>query len=70
MDNLPQTIKIYEDMGKPYFYKVEETENYIMYFSIDSKYTTIYNKNTYEIHYVDKEHGSNRFKKDYISPNR
>lgn len=69
MDINPETIKKYEDIGKPYFHKVEDTVNYTTYVSFDDKHRTVYNKKTHEIYYVNnREHGSNRFKTDHIIP--
>ena len=71
MDNFSETVKKYEDVGKPYFHKAEETKNYITYVSFDDKHRTLYNKRTHEIFYINqREKGSYRFKKDYVSPSR
>lgn len=71
MAHFLQTVKKYEDTGKPYFHKIEDTKYYTTYVSFDDKHRTLYNKKTYEIFYINqREIGSNRFKKDYISPSR
>lgn len=69
MDTTQETINKYEDVGKPYFHKVEEGQNYITYVSFDDKHRTVYNKKTHEIYYVNnREHGSNRFKTEHKIP--
>ena len=69
MDNFSETVKKYEDLGKPYFHKIEDTKHYTTYVSFDDKHRTLYNKKTYEIFYITtRENGSNRFKKDYSIP--
>ena len=69
MDITPETINNYEDIGKPYFHKVEDNQNYTTYVSFDDKYRTVYNKKTHEIFYTNKrDHGSNRFKTEHKIP--